>query len=366
MDENLPVNPGTQREDSFDIAVRGFNRQQVNEYMARSTQLLATLEQHLAVALADVQRARAAAQSAQAEVTELRTAQTEAKPVHAEVSDRMSQILRLAAEEADQERGKAEHEIAALRADTQAECERLVGAARAAAEHDLTTARTTAENELATARETAAAELAQARETAENELAEARSSAEHQVTSAREEANRLRLDSVRHAEDLLDDAQRRAGAVNDVSNQRLETLTATHGEAVLRLGQIRDVLADLLDRDAAAGSLSKVVEAVMAPEGGRLGPDEHEPHSQFQDSEHPEPEQPEQPEPEPVEAEHDGDEPAGDEAAVPVTTAQAPAPTHEPDPVTPPARVVPAEIDLRVAPDDERLVAGSAGAPNHR
>jgi F0F1-type ATP synthase membrane subunit b/b' len=242
MDENLPVSAG-QREDSFDTAVRGFNRQQVMDYMARNSQLLATLEQHLAVARADAERARVEADQARAEVGRLTREAAESKPVHEEVSGRLSQILRLAAEEADQERATADAEIAALRSESQAESEQLLAQARAQAEAD----------------------LAEARETAERELAEARSRAESDLTSARDEAERLRAASVQHADELVDEAQRRSGAVNEVSSQRLETLTATHGEAVLRLGQIRDVLADLLDRDAAAGSLAQVVEAVIHP-----------------------------------------------------------------------------------------------------
>ena len=243
MDDKQPHMAQTIREDSFDITVRGYNRQQVLEYMSRSSQLLASLEQNLAVARADVQRARAEAERAQAETERLRSAQAEAKPVHEEVSGRLSQILRLAAEEADQERAKADDEIGKLRAEAQAESERMVAEARAQAERELT----------------------EARDTAERELSEARDTAEAELRAAHEEAERVRQASEQHAADLLDDAARRAGAVNEVSDQRLDTLTATHGEAVLRLGQIRDVLADLLDRDAAAGSLADVVEAVIAP-----------------------------------------------------------------------------------------------------
>jgi hypothetical protein len=243
MDENLPVTPGTHREDSFDTAVRGYHRGQVQEYMARSSQLLATLEQHLSVARADVQRARADAEEARAEAELLRTQQAEAKPVHQEVSGRLSQILKLAAEEADQERATADAEIAKLRAESKAAAEKAIAQARAEAEQVVTSAR----------------------RTADEELSQARATAEIELTHAREEADRLRLASVRQTQNLLDEARRRAGAVNEVSNHRLETLTATHGEAVLRLGQIRDVLADLLARDSAAGSLAEVVQAVLAP-----------------------------------------------------------------------------------------------------
>lgn len=243
MSDNLP-HPA-QNQDSFDTAVRGYNRQQVSEYMSRSSKLIATLEKNLAVARADVQRARSDAERARVESERLRSAPVEVKSPHEELSARMSQILQLATEEAEQERANADAEITKLRDDSRVESERLIDEARAQSEQV----------------------LAEARETAERELADARATAAEDLRSAREEADRIRQESEQHSAEVLDDAQRRAGAVNEVSDQRLETLTATHGEAVLRLGQIRDVLADLLDRDAAAGSLAQVVEAVMAPPG---------------------------------------------------------------------------------------------------
>jgi F0F1-type ATP synthase membrane subunit b/b' len=273
MDENRPVVSGAPREDSFDTAVRGFNRQQVMEYMTRTHDLLTTLERQIAVARAEAQRARAGADAAAAESERLRRELEESRaaprpvPVHTELSDRMAQILRLANEEAEQERSSASEEIARLRADTQAECERVVMQARADAEHELELARSTARQELGNARETAARELAEARQAAEAELSRARAESEITLTSAHTEADQLRLDSVRHAEHLIDDAQRRSGAVNGLASQRLDALTATHSEALSRLGQIRDVLGQLLGADAAAGSLSAAVEAAMNDQG---------------------------------------------------------------------------------------------------
>ncbi|MFI7589809.1 hypothetical protein ACIB24_22290 [Spongisporangium articulatum] len=241
MDENQSGASGTHREDSFDIAVRGYHRVQVQEYMARSNQLIATLEQHLAVARADLQRAQSEADEVKGELDRVRSEEPQAKPVHEEISERLSQILKLANEEAAQERQKADSEIASLRSNAQDQAAR----------------------ELAEARREAEETVRVARETGERELAEARREATAAMQHAKEEADRLRLASVRQTQELLDEAQRRASAVNDVSHQRLETLTATHGEAVLRLSQIRDVLADLLDRDTEAGSLAQVVEAVV-------------------------------------------------------------------------------------------------------
>ena len=330
MDDKLPISGQTIREDSFDTAVRGYNRQQVLEYMSRSSQLLASLEQNLAVARADAQRARADAERAQAEVEQLRAQQIEAKPVHEEVSGRLSQILRLAAEEADQDRANANAEIAKLRAESQAEAQRMVNEARAEAER-----------ELAEARDTAERELTEARNTAERELAEAQATAEEELQAAQDEAERIRIASEQQSAEVLDDAARRAGAINEVSDQRLDTLTATHGEAVLRLGQIRDVLADLLERDVAAGSLADVVEAVMAPpRRAELDPTSEVPAvSPTAVHEPVDLDEVELAEAEPVEAE-------------PIET--------EPVPAEPSVQVIPIEddneIDLREAQESERAV----------
>ena len=274
MDENRPVAPGAPREDSFDTAVRGFNRQQVMEYMTRTHELLTTLERQLAVARAEAQRARAGADAAvgeserlRKEIEELRAA-PKPVPVHTEVSDRMAQILRLASEEAEQERDRAREDIARVQRETKAECERLTTQARADAELELEQARASARAELGAARDTAARELAEARQTAEAELSRARAESEITLTSARTEADQLRLDSVRHAEHLIEDAQRRSGAVNGLAAQRLDALTSTHSEALSRLSQIRDVLGQLLSADAAAGSLTAAVEAAMNNRGG--------------------------------------------------------------------------------------------------
>ncbi|GAB3238475.1 hypothetical protein [Kineosporia babensis] len=277
MDENRPVASGAPREDSFDTAVRGFNRQQVMEYMTRTHELLTTLERQLAVARAEAQRARAGVDAASAESERLRKEVEELRavpkpvPVHTEVSDRMAQILRLATEEAEQERDRARGDITRVQQETQAECERLLTQARADSERELEQARATARQELAEARQTATRELTEARATAEAELNRARAESEITVTSARTEADQLRLDSVRHAEHLIEDAQRRSGAVNNLAAQRLDALTSTHSEALSRLTQIRDVLGQLLGADAAAGSLSAAVEAAMNDRGEAHG-----------------------------------------------------------------------------------------------
>ncbi|MBT0768082.1 hypothetical protein KIH74_04060 [Kineosporia sp. J2-2] len=241
--------------------------------MTRTHDLLTTLERQLAVARAEGQRARAGADAAVAEAQRLRNENEELRaapkpvPVHTEVSDRMAQILRLANEEAEQERNRARDDIARVQSETKAEIERLLAQTHAEAEREIEQARALARQELNSARETANREMTEARQTAEADLSRARAEAEITITSARTEADQLRLDSVRHAEHLIDDAQRRSGAVNGLAAQRLDALTATHSEALVRLTQIRDVLGQLIGADAAAGSLSAAVEAAMNNRG---------------------------------------------------------------------------------------------------
>src|SRR5579875_42615 len=71
--------------------VRGYNRQQVDEYVAWRNQQVRELEGRLSQSLAEVERLRT-------ELAEDR--ETAARPAHEEISERVGQILKLAADEA--------------------------------------------------------------------------------------------------------------------------------------------------------------------------------------------------------------------------------------------------------------------------
>jgi chromosome segregation ATPase len=242
MEETSSVPTVTRCDDAFDIAVRGYNRAQVQGYVACTSHLLASLEEDLAAAREDAQRAWAAADQAEGEVQRVRALSAEPRPVHQEISDRLAQILTLAAEEADQERAAVKAEMEAMKRTSEEQAAQKLADADAEAQRLVDEARQTAESELSTARKTA-----------DRELGEARKAAEH-----------LRSAALQKTRELLDDARRRADAVNGSSHQRLEALAATHEEATRRLGEIGDMLTDLLQRDKAAGSLTSVVEAVVA------------------------------------------------------------------------------------------------------
>src|SRR5215472_14462817 len=81
--------------------VRGYNRQQVDNYVAWRAGQVRELDNRLSQSLAEIDRIRI-------ELGEAR--QSAAKPAHEEISERVGQILKLAADEAkaDRERGAAD------------------------------------------------------------------------------------------------------------------------------------------------------------------------------------------------------------------------------------------------------------------
>src|SRR5919107_2130656 len=127
MDEQTSslMTAGSAHEEQFDIAVRGYNRPQVQQYVTRTTVRIRDLEEQVEAAQAKLAQARSAALQAHRELAEAR-ASAGAKPAHEEVSGRLSQILRLAAEEADQERAKADSEIAESRKAAEEKAKALV------------------------------------------------------------------------------------------------------------------------------------------------------------------------------------------------------------------------------------------------
>ncbi|HET9654336.1 MAG TPA: hypothetical protein VFP72_03210 [Kineosporiaceae bacterium] len=235
MEDQTAILTGSLQVDLFETQIRGYHRRQVEEHVKRTGEQLADLEVRLSAAVDAADRAHRELAHLQEQYRQVAT-----RPAHEEVSERLSQILRLAAEEAEQERTRAEGDIAELRASTQAEVESLLGGARAEAEQVLGSARAEAESALARAHE----------------------EAQQLLQVARSEADRLIIETREHADRLRTQAERRAAAINGVLDQRVEALAAAHGGAVARLAEIRDTLAGLLAAEAGAGSLLDGVSPV--------------------------------------------------------------------------------------------------------
>lgn len=226
MEDHTALLADAMHQDPFGTVMRGYDRRQVNEYMARARTQIRDLEDRLAHALREVEESRRELVLAQEQYT--------GRPAHEEVSERLSQILRLAAEEAEQERSKADEEIAQMREIAEQEIGTLVQEAREESDQI----------------------LAGARDEAERMHNHASEESQRLLESSRAEAEHVLSEATDHAERLRRQGEHRASVVNGVLSDRLAALTDAHGLAVRRLAEIRDTVTDLLHSENEAGPLA--------------------------------------------------------------------------------------------------------------
>src|SRR5215472_1173108 len=242
--------------------VRGYNRQQVDNYVAWRAGQVRELESRLSQGLAEIEHLRH-------ELAQAR--QSAVRPAHEEISERVGQILKLAADEAkaDREKGAADAnelreaataETEKLRAESKQETDRLKAEAQDRAERMLTAAQEQADRAVAAARAEADEMVSSARASAEQTISEANSHAENTVTTA-----------LAQAKQQLDDATARATAIHDGAERRLNLLISRHTETVRRLTEIRDVVTSLVAGEAARGSLEDEVDRALASQVGTNG-----------------------------------------------------------------------------------------------
>ncbi|MCT9929723.1 hypothetical protein N5079_05750 [Planotetraspora sp. A-T 1434] len=259
--------PELMSDDSFEVVMRGYSRRQVHDYMIRTRNQIRDLEERLARTIDQAEQSRI-------ELADARRKLTESPQNPDELGERLSQILKLAHEEAAANKEASESEAARLRDNAAAEAERLVASAREQADSIRTAAQEEAERRVADA--TSAAErllsqagsdaeetLGAARAEAEDTLRDARAEADRQLTAARLEAERLVSEARAESEATLTAAQQRVTALDEHTGRRVSYLTDTHTEVMRRLNEIGSVLGDLLHREAAAGAL--IDEAAVLP-----------------------------------------------------------------------------------------------------
>jgi cell division septum initiation protein DivIVA len=236
MDDAAAILRNSLSEDSFEVVMRGYNRRQVDRFVLGVRARTQDLEAHIADLTAELVQARIALSDAGERLVTIGARRGE-RPAHEELSERLSEILRLAHEEAEQERTSAAEESA-----------QLVEAARAEAEDLLTGARRRADDLIASAREASEHEDLSAREESRQVREDARREAEYLLTEA-----------VVRAETLLDQARQRVQAIQQVEDDRVTGLLSVHAEAVRRLDDLRNDLDHLLDREEKAGPLGMVM-----------------------------------------------------------------------------------------------------------
>jgi DivIVA domain-containing protein len=246
MNDNSDLLPNLVHEDAFEMQMRGYSRRQVDEFIARCRSQIRDLEQRLARALDDGEELR----------QDLATARQQAlgaKPAHEEVSERISQILKLADDEARSQKSKAHEDIARQRNEAQAEADKSRAEAREQAERMLTAAQEQAERAITSARAEAEKTVTAARAEADRTTSEAKKKSESALASAKAQAKKA-----------LDEATARATAIHDGAERRLNLLSNRHSETIKRLTEILDGVSGLVAAETSRLSLEDEVEQATA------------------------------------------------------------------------------------------------------
>jgi len=253
MNDNSDILPNLTHEDAFEMQMRGYSRRQVDEFIARCRTQIRDLELRLARALGDAEELRR-------DLAATRQQALAAKPAHEEVSERISQILKLADDEARSQQSKAHEDIARQRNDAQQESDKVRAEAREQAERMLTAAQEQAERAITSARAEAEKTLSLARTEAENTTAEARKKSEAVLAGAKAQAKTA-----------LDEATARATAIHDGAERRLNLLSTRHAETIKRLTDILDGVSSLVSTENARPSLEEEVDQATAKAVGGDG-----------------------------------------------------------------------------------------------
>jgi cell division septum initiation protein DivIVA len=263
VNENSDLLPNLLHEE-FEMQMRGYSRRQVDDFVARRNNEIRELEQRLARTLDDSEHLRR-------ELSTVRQQALSGRPAHEEVSERISQILKLADDEARAQKNKADDDIGKQRADAQQESERVRAEAREQAERMLTAAQEQAERTISASRTEADKTRTAARTEADRLTSDTRKKADAALAQAKSQAKKV-----------LDEATARATAIHDGAERRLNLLSTRHGETVRRLTDILDGVQGLVAAEAARMSLeeevnqsvSRAVSLAEAAEAANAGADD--------------------------------------------------------------------------------------------
>jgi cell division septum initiation protein DivIVA len=240
MNENSDLLPNLLHEE-FEMQMRGYSRRQVDDFVARRNNEIRELEQRLTRSLDDSEHLRR-------ELSTVRQQALSGRPAHEEVSERISQILKLADDEAKAQKNKADDDIAKQRAEAQQESERVRADARDQAERMLTAAQEQAERTISAARNEADKTRTAARTEADRLTSDTRKKADQALAQAKSQAKKV-----------LDEATARATAIHDGAERRLNLLSTRHSDTVRRLTDILDGVQGLVAAEAARMSLEEEV-----------------------------------------------------------------------------------------------------------
>src|SRR5919202_275948 len=219
----------------FETVIRGYHKRQVEDYVA-------WLQEQVSAVKAELLDARRELAVAREDLVDTK-AQLQTRPQHEEVSLRMAQILRLAEEEAQQERDAAAMQAGGV----------------------LEQARAEAHASLEAAQQAAAEIVERARRESDDALAGARAEANRLVDTARQQAEATMSDARERAERVLADADRRTEQITTLQQKRLSAVLGAHEDVISRLEAVRGVIGEVLVQDRDLGDPASEVDPAALP-----------------------------------------------------------------------------------------------------
>jgi hypothetical protein len=224
---------------AFDSALRGYERRQVDEYVARQRNETATLRAQLAEAERQRRLATEHAEATEEENRRLRsTAGREAPPPEEGFGFRAEKLLRLAEQEAAEVRARTRPESVGLLEQTRAEAEKH----RHEVEQQLISR--AAQLDQAAARR--AVELQEREQQISDQLEATRAETEQLHAAATRAADRLRQESEAKAEEIRIRAEASAKKVRDEAEHDLMRLSALRSNVHAELARLAEVLVNEL------------------------------------------------------------------------------------------------------------------------
>src|SRR3954447_3165257 len=230
----------------FDVTMRGYDKRQVDDYVARAAVQLAelTAARDAALATSADRAAQLASREAQIESLRAQAAKRTETLDPALGTDRIREMLQLATEEAAQTRRTAE-----------VEAERVLAAARADAER--------MRSDAAAEQQRLTANASQRSAEADQKLAQARTQASAELDAARAEAARL-IEAARAERDRLNAESAAARSAADAESARRRQIAEEDFEITLRVRRTEAERQHAAEHQAAKAAAEKLVSDAQA------------------------------------------------------------------------------------------------------
>lgn len=240
-----PATPDGGTEHPFDTALRGYERRQVDEFVAARAKEISRLKAQLADERAQRQ---AATERADATVTELREVRARSAHEPADPQEsfgfRAEKLLRMAEQEAVEIRGNAGRESASIVEQARKEAEQH----RHEVEQTLISRASLLEQQAAQR----SSEIQEREQQIADQLAAAREQADQMHAAATRAAERLRQESESAAEETRARAESVAQRQRDSASQEIARLAALQSDVRSELGRLAEVLTNELSGDQRA------------------------------------------------------------------------------------------------------------------